>query len=136
MKQGKKMSEPTSMDKLVYFTRRAIGNGNIMAWVYRKKCPKCGKALMSKPIDKKGTVKIRANEYVCPECGHTVEKKAYEETLTCEIKYACPYCGNEGKTDIPFKRKKYKGVDSLVFKCQKCGKEIAITKKMKKEKED
>ncbi len=131
------MSEPASMKELVYFTRRIVNNGNVMAWVYRKKCPKCGKALMSKPTDPStGGIRMRAKEYVCPECKCAVEKKAYEEALTCEIKYTCPYCGNEGKTDIPFKRKRYRGVDALVFKCQRCGKEISITKKMKKGKED
>lgn len=128
------MKEPTSTDELVYFTRRAVGNGRVMAWVYRKMCPKCGKALMNKPQDKTGKVLIRAKEYVCPACGYTVEKKDYEETLTCEVKYTCQHCGYEGVAEIPFKRKKIGGVDTIVFKCAGCSKDIPITKKMKEKK--
>lgn len=126
------LKEPESMEELVYFTRRVIGNGKVMCWVYRQKCPKCGKALMGKPKDEKtGGVKIRAKEYVCPECGHTAEKKEYEESLTAEAKYTCPKCGFEGEATFPFKRKKVEGVDALVFNCGKCNEKIAITKKMK-----
>ena len=87
---------------------------------------------MGKPKDEKtGKPKIRAKEYVCPECGHSEEKKEYEETLTAEIKYTCPKCGNEGEIEIPFKRKKIDGTDALVFNCQQCNEKILITKKMK-----
>lgn len=128
------MKEPESMEELVYFTRRDIGSGKVMAWVSRRSCPKCGKAPMGKPVGTDGHVKIRAKEYVCPSCGHTVEKQEYEESLTCEIKYTCPHCGNIGEIEVLFKRKKYQGIDAVVFNCEKCGKAIAITKKMKKEK--
>lgn len=126
------VTEPENMEDLVYYTNRAIDEGFIMAWVYRKKCPKCGKALMGKPKDPKtGKVKIRAKEYVCSECGYTVPKKEYEETLEVEIKYTCPYCQHIGETTTPFKRKKFKGVDAIVFNCGNCGEKIPITKKMK-----
>lgn len=133
---------PDSMDECVYFTRRNIGKGKAIAWVLKEKCPKCGKALMGKPKDEKtGKVKIRAKEYVCPECGYTVEKGAYEDTLTVNIQYTCPHCGNQGEAQESFKRKKVqvfdeeeqkkKSIDAIKFKCGKCGKDILITKKMK-----
>lgn len=127
------LKQPESMDELVYFTKRQIGDGRAKAWVFRELCDKCGKAMMGKPVDAKtGKVKVRAKEYVCPECGNTVEKKEYEESLTANIEYKCPECGFEGETQIPFKRKKVKGTDALVFNCEKCKAKIAITKKMKK----
>ncbi|MBD3303717.1 hypothetical protein GF343_01105, partial [Candidatus Woesearchaeota archaeon] len=80
---------PDSMEECVYFTRRNIDKGKVVAWVFKEKCPKCGKALMGKPKDEKtGKVKIRAKEYVCPECGYTAEKGEYEDTLTVNIQYA------------------------------------------------
>jgi uncharacterized CHY-type Zn-finger protein len=119
------------MDELVYFTQRAVGKGNVKAWVYRGDCPKCGKAKMGKPVGSDGKVKIRAKEYVCPACKHTVEKQAYEDTLTCEVKYACPSCGNVADIAVPYKRKKFEGVSAIVFLCGKCKSKIPITKKMK-----
>jgi predicted RNA-binding Zn-ribbon protein involved in translation (DUF1610 family) len=123
--------EPQSMGELVYFTQRAVGKGNVKAWVYRGDCPKCGKAKMGKPVGDKGKVKIRAKEYVCPACGYTVEKKEHEETLTCDVKYTCPECGNTSETSVPYKRKKFQGMDAVVFQCGKCNAKIPITKKMK-----
>lgn len=126
------MKEPESMEELVYFTQRVIGNGNVRAWVFKGACPKCGKGMMGKPVDPKtGKVKVRAKEYVCPECNFTIEKKAYEESLKCEIKYRCPECGHEGEAEVPFRRRKFKGMDAVVFQCGKCGAKIPITKKMK-----
>ena len=55
-----------------------------------------------------------------------------EDTLEVEIKYTCPHCQYIGETTTPYKRKKYMGVDAIVFKCDNCGEKIAITKKMKK----
>lgn len=130
------MKEPDSMEELIYFTRRKLDSGKAMAWVFREKCPNCKKGLMSKPVDPKtGDVKVRAKEYVCPECGHSVEKKEYEESLQANIKYTCPHCKQEGAVQIPFKRKKIKGTDALVFECEGCNKKIPITKKMKAVKE-
>ncbi len=122
---------PDSMEELVYWTSRAIGEGKVKAWAPREKCPECGKALMGKPRDQKGSVKIRASYYECPECHHKVEKAEYEETLTVSIIYTCPKCKFQGETQIPYKRKKFLKVESLVFECEKCKEKIPITKKMK-----
>ena len=51
--------------------------------------------------------------------------------MTANVSYTCPKCEHAGETQIPFRRKKVEGVDSLVFACQKCGEKIPITKKMK-----
>ena len=138
-----KLKEPESMDELVYFTRRALagGKGEAVAWVRKQACPKCKKAPMGKPIDSKGHKKIRAKEYVCPACKYTAEKEAYEDTLTAEINYKCPFCGNDDSIKVPSKRKKVQMIDeetgkktvaeAIRFQCTKCGKNIDITKKMK-----
>lgn len=134
------LKQPTDMSECIYFTRRTIGKGKIKAWVLKDLCPKCKKALIGKPKDPKtGKPKIRATEYVCPECGFKINKKEYEESLTCNIEYTCPYCSFSGETQIPYRRKKVKvqtpdgekSADSLRFQCQKCNKNIDITKKMK-----
>ena len=126
------LKQPESMDECVYFTRRTIDDGKAMVWVLKEKCPKCKKALMTKPHDDKtGKVKIRATEYVCSECGHKEEKAAYEEKLTANIAYTCPKCKNVGEIQVPYKRKSFMGVKAIVFNCQKCNEKIPITKKMK-----
>lgn len=138
------LKHPTSMEECVYFTRRTIAKakGKIKAWVFKQLCPKCKKALMQKPRDPKTRKpKIKSKEYICPKCGFKLEKKQYEESLICNIEYICPHCSFSGETRIPFKRKKIqifdeeeqkkKTVDSLRFQCQKCKKNIDITKKIK-----
>ena len=96
------LQEPESMAECVYFTNRSIGDGSAIAWVPKEKCPKCKKAFMGKPKDEKtGRPKIRAKEYVCPECNHTIEAKEYEETLTMNVKYVCPKCKNKGEIQVP-----------------------------------
>ncbi len=102
-----------------------------MTWVFKEKCPKCGKALMGKPKGDDGKIKIRATEYVCEKCGHAVEKKEYEETLTANIKYTCPSCKKAGVISIPYKKKSIAGVQTLRASCQHCSGNIDITKKMK-----
>ena len=122
---------PESMEELVYYTNREFDEGgNVQCWVKRRECPECGQGLMGKPRKKTGGVKVRARTYVCPECEYTVEKKEYEETLMAEAKYTCPHCGKEGEATVPFKRKKIKGVDTLRIKCEHCGGNIDVTKKM------
>ena len=133
---------PDSADECIYFTRRVLGQkGKAVAWVFKEKCPKCGKGIMGKPRGNDGKVKIRAKEYVCPECKYTAEKGEYEDTLTANIQYTCPHCLFEGEHQMSFKRKKVKmfdeeaqkdkTVDALKFPCPKCNKDIFITKKMK-----
>lgn len=139
------LTQPTSMDECLYSTRRSLGNneeGSLFAWAYKQDCPECSKAKMSKPLDEKTKKpKIRAKEYVCPECSYTEEKAEHEAGCELDIQYKCPKCQNEGETTIPFKRKKVqifnektqkkKAVDSFVFNCEKCNEQILITKKMK-----
>ncbi|MFC1768331.1 hypothetical protein ACFLZX_01080 [Nanoarchaeota archaeon] len=121
---------PNSMDECIYFTNRTMGSGKAIAWVYRKECPKCKKAKMGKPVEK-GKVKIRATEYICPECSFKEEKAEHENSLQLEIQYTCPECGKSGEATTQFKRRTFEGVPSYVFECNDCGKKIGITKKMK-----
>ena len=129
------------MDECVYVTKRRESDTFVRVWVFKEKCPECGKGVMGKPRNEKtGKPKIRAKEYVCPGCGYTVEKEKYEDTLTACIKYECK-CGNKGSVEIPFKRKrvmrfdeekqKKVAVQALVFNCSKCDHQFLVTKKMK-----
>lgn len=124
---------PESMDDCLYFTRRELDDESyVFAWVYKKKCPKCKKADMGKPVDPKTKkVKIRAIVYECPECGYSEPKKEHEESLDLEAKYLCPVCRKEGESTAKYKRKKYKGVDSFIVECAHCGEKIPLTKKLK-----
>lgn len=136
------LKEPTSVNECVYFTNRTLKeSGKIIAWVFREKCQKCNNALMGKPRDERGKIKIRAKEYTCPSCNFTMQEKEYEDTLTCNIKYICPYCGNSDEAQVPFKRKKIMvaneetgkktSLDVIRFQCRKCSKNIDISKKLK-----
>lgn len=121
---------PESMDEVIYFTRRVAEDRKIIAWVYKAECPKCHKAKMGKPVEG-GKVKIRAKEYVCPECNYREEKVEHEEKLMVEIQYTCPYCKKSGEATTEYKRKSFDGVPSYVFTCTSCKKKIGISKKMK-----
>jgi len=123
---------PNSMEECLYFTRRTIDNdGKIIAWVEKKECPECKKAKMGKPVDEKtGRPKIRAKEYICPDCGYKEDKKEHEESCECKIIYTCPHCKHEGETSVPYIRKTFEGVKSIIFECDGCHKKIGITKKM------
>ncbi|MBI2147324.1 hypothetical protein HYU19_02485 [Candidatus Woesearchaeota archaeon] len=123
---------PDSMEECIYFTRRIIGSGKAAAWVFRQPCTACKKGMMGKPVDEKtGKAKIRALEYTCSSCHASIEKKEYEETLSCNIQYTCPSCGKSGEAVAPFKRKSFEGVPAIVFQCASCSKKLGITKKMK-----
>lgn len=126
------VNEPESVENLVYFTNRTLegGKGKIKAWVYKKVCPKCGKAKMGKPVED-GHVKIRAKEYTCPSCGFTEEKTIHEESLNLEAKYTCPECKKDGESTVLYKRKSFMGVPSYVVECQHCKAKIPVTKKLK-----
>ena len=126
------LKEPESMDELVYYTDRILDNGGeIKVWVFKKECPKCHKALMSKPKDKKGKVKVRAKYYVCPNCGYTISADEYEKSLEANVIYTCPKCKFHDEIQVPFIRKKIKGVLTFVVKCKNCGNKIYVTKKFK-----
>lgn len=129
------LKRPESMDECVYYSLRDIGEGEATIWVFKQLCTECGKGIMGKPKGKEGRVKIRAKEYVCPECGHTVEKTEYEETLMACIDYTCPECKHQAEVEVPFKMKSIKGVKTIRVNCEKCGANIDITKKMKIPKE-
>jgi predicted RNA-binding Zn-ribbon protein involved in translation (DUF1610 family) len=131
------LKEPESVDECVYFTRRKLeGDGQVVAWVFKGKCPACKQALMGKPTDPStGSIKIRAKEYVCPKCGHMMTKDEYEPTLTCNIQYTCPNCSHKGEKQTPYQRKSFQGTKAIVFDCDACGTKIPITKKMAKTKE-
>lgn len=127
------LRQPGSMDECVYFTQRSLedGKGSVKVWVFKQSCPKCKKAIMGKPRDSKGKVLVRAKGFVCPGCGYTVEKKAYEESLTADAGYKCPACGSSGEAQIPFRRKNIEGIPTLRFQCGKCSANIDVTKKLK-----
>ncbi len=125
------LKQPQSMEELIYYTDRQIGNGEARVWVFRELCLKCKKAMMGKPKDSKGKVMIRAKEYMCPACNYKIDKQEYEDSLTADIEYKCPKCGFKGELQIPFKRKNIGGIPTLRFQCQKCGENIDVTKKMK-----
>ncbi len=119
------------MDEVVYYTRRTIGeNGKILAWVLRIDCPSCGRAKMGKPVAK-GKVQRRANEYVCPACGHTEGKEEHEPKLCVDVIYTCPFCSFSGEARTEYKRKSFQGVPSYVFVCAGCSEKIGVTRKMK-----
>ena len=126
------LKEPQSMDELIYMTIRDDGKFKARAWVFKELCPKCKKGIVAKPKNPKtGRPKIRATEYACSECDYRVPKEEYEETLMCNIEYTCPACNNEGKIQVPFKRKTFMGTKAIMFFCEKCNEKLAITKKMK-----
>ena len=132
--------KPESMDECVYFSQRSLKDGEgepkgeIVTWVFRETCNKCGKEKMGKPRDSKGKIKMRSNEYVCPECGFSIEKQAYEDSLVAHAEYKCPCCGDSGETQTGFKRKNINGVQTLRFSCNKCSGNLDVTKKMKEKK--
>ena len=128
------LKKPDSAEECVYFTNRAIGNGSAMAWVFRKQCPKCKKGIMGKPLKKGGKPDKKAGNYVCYSCGYTEPNEEVENSLAINVEYKCPHCGSEGETTAPYQRKTFEGVPSYIFECQKCGKKIDITKKLKEQK--
>ena len=90
---------------------------------------------MTKPRDAKiGKPKIRAKEYVCPECNYTEEKLEHEEKLVAYCAYTCPTCQGEGESEAQFKYRTLDGVKTVRFVCSECGANVDITKKMKEKK--
>ena len=128
------LKKPESAEECVYFTNRTIGNGSVMAWVFRKQCPKCKTGIMGKPQKKNGKPDKKADNYVCYKCGYSELNEAVENSLTINVEYKCPDCSNEGETTAPYQRKTFEGVPSYVFECQKCHKKIGLTKKLKESK--
>ena len=128
------LKKPASVEECVYFTNRTTDSGRIMAWVFRKECPKCKKGIMGKPQKKGGKVDKKADHYVCYSCGYQESNEQVEDSLILNVEYKCPHCGNEGETTSEYKRKSFQGVQSYIFECQKCRQNIPITKKLKEPK--
>ena len=122
------------MDECVYFTNRTTETGRIMAWVFRKECPKCKNGIMGKPIKKGGKPDKKADHYVCYKCSYEEPNSQVEDSLTVNVDYKCQHCGNTGEATTPYQRKTFEGVPSYVFECGKCHKKIGITKKLKESK--
>ncbi len=125
------LKKPTSMEDCVYFTNRTIGSGRAMAWVLRKECPKCGKDALRKPSSKSGKPDKKSPIYVCKSCSYEEKNEDVESSLTINVEYKCPHCGNDGKTTSKYERKNFEGVPSYIFECQKCKEKIGLTKKLK-----
>ena len=119
------------MEECLYFTNRTIDSGRAMAWVYRKKCPKCNEGIMTKPVKKGGKADKKASYYVCNKCSYQESNEDVEKDLKLEVDYKCPHCGFEGQTTAEHKRKSFQGVPSFVFTCEKCNQKIPLTKKLK-----
>src|SRR3989338_5837042 len=140
------LKKPSSVEECVYFTNRTIelpaslragsqaGSGRAMAWGFRKECPKCKKGIMGKPQKKNGKLDKKAENYVCYSCGYQESNDKVENSLTLNVEYKCPHCGNEGETTSEYKRKTFEGVPSKGFECQKCKKKIGLAKKLKESK--
>lgn len=117
------LRQPESVAETVYFTRRKLEpKGSIVAWAFRKECPKC-KALMKKP-------KKTSPSYDCPKCDYKEPKVVHEESLTVNVEFVCPSCDHAGETTTPYKRKTWLGRKAFVFNCTNCNEKIGITKKM------
>ena len=133
------LKKPNRIDECLYFTNRTIYPGRATAWVFREECPSCKKGFMNKPQlhsrrnpqKKIGKVDKKADHYVCYSCGYEESNEQVENSLTLNVEYKCPFCGNEGETTTEYKRKTFDGVPSYVFECQKCNKKIGLAKKMK-----
>ncbi|MBI2134519.1 hypothetical protein HYU09_00880 [Candidatus Woesearchaeota archaeon] len=126
------LKKPGSMEECLYFTNRSLGNeGYAIAWVYRKPCPKCKNARLGKPIKKNGKADKKAAVYECPSCKYQEPNEKIESELKVEVEYKCPHCSNEGFATTEYKRKSFEGVPAYVFECEKCSKNIGITKKLK-----
>jgi predicted RNA-binding Zn-ribbon protein involved in translation (DUF1610 family) len=123
------LKQPESVDECVYFTRRALlpTKGRIVAWAFRKRCPKCRKGVMAKP-------KKSSPTYDCPSCGYAEPKAEHIADIKLNVEYTCPACGFSGEAQTEFKRKSWQGVKAYVFSCGKCGEKIGVTKKLKEPK--
>ena len=128
------LKKPASVEECVYFTNRTFDSGRAMAWVFRKQCPKCKKDALRKPSTKSGKPDKKSPIYACKSCRYEEKNEDVENSLTINVEYKCPYCGNEGETTTEYIRKTFEGVPSYVFECEKCRKKIGLTKKLKESK--
>ena len=127
------LKQPQSMDELMYFSRRTVMDGRVVAWVFKPQCPECGDDRLEKPTNPKtGKKKTRSSKFVCETCGYEEKKKKTEERATVNIHYICPHCEHEGDTTTKYDRRTYLGKKAFVFKCDECWQEIPITKRVKR----
>ena len=68
---------------------------------------------------------------ICNKCNYQESNEDVEKDLKIEVNYKCPYCSFEGQTATEYERKNFEGVPAYVFACEKCGKKIGLTKKLK-----
>ncbi len=120
------LQPPESLADCLYFTNR----GYVMAWAYRRECPKCHEARMGKPIVR-GKVQTKAKEYVCPACGYREDAAIHEAGVRLEASYTCPTCNQKGESTGEYRRKKFKGLSSYIVTCQHCGEKMPLTKKLR-----
>ena len=125
------IKKPSGMDECLYFTNRALDGGSIIAWVFRKECPKCKQGIMGKPKKKDGKINKKAEFFECYSCNYRESNEEVENGLTLNIEYKCQHCGNAGETTTEYERKNFLGVKAYVFECQNCKQKIGITQKMK-----
>lgn len=125
------IKHPESMDECVYFTRRALDDGHIMAWVFRVDCSECDEGKMVKPLTKTGKPDKKSPIYVCNKCDYEQKNEDVEELFQVNVEYTCPHCKYKGLTSTDYKRRTFKGVKAFVFNCQECAEKIPITKKLK-----
>lgn len=125
------LPKPSSMEELLYFTRRTIKDGRTVAWVFKVDCPECGDGVLQKPRKDDGGVKTRSPYWNCSNCDYET-KDDVDEGLDVNIHYICPHCGFEGDAQTEYERRTYYGEDAIVFQCRDCYQEIPISKKIKR----
>lgn len=115
---------PKDPKEVRYFTRKTVGKGKVMIWVFNPDCPKCDGKLSIPYDEETGRYKSMARDVTCNKCIYSIPKKDFKEVeAVANIAYTCPYCGKEGELQLPFVNKKKK---IFKFKCSHCGKEIKV----------
>ena len=83
------LKEPTSTDECIYFTQRSINNCHTKCWVFKESCPKCGKALLSKPRNEK-TGKPKRRKFNKDEVFEILQPNGQSlDTAQKHLKYLC-----------------------------------------------
>lgn len=119
------LEKPTNPKDLRFFTRKTVGSGKAMLWVFNPRCSKCKDGYLAVPYDEStGRFKSRAKTVKCNKCGAEAPKTELKEAeAIVNVAYTCPFCGKEGELQAPFKRTAKK---AFKFRCIFCGKEIKV----------